>query len=166
MKGSYKEQLAIARDTYFDREDSKGMGYLANLEMGDWLTQNYNWDWYTTHTFKNETITRGQANQAWQSWLNSLILDSRARGLPRPHYVRATEYQENRPGQTIHFHALIGGVGEVRRLLFKDMWELYGYARVEKYDPSKGAGFYLGKYLTKYDSELRVSRNMKHRKVN
>ncbi len=165
MQTSYLDQLSHAREIYFDRDDCKGMGYLANLELGDWLTKYFSWDWYTTHTFKDDSVYEGKADKCWQSWFNSLILTCKAKGMPRPHYVRATEYQENRAGQPIHFHALIGGVGDTRRLLFKDLWEINGFARVVEYNPNLGAGFYLGKYLTKYDSHLRFSHNLKHRKI-
>ena len=163
MPKSYTKQLEIARELYLDREDTKGMAYLADLELGVWLTERFTWDWYTTHTFKQEDISWGKADRAWQAWLNSLMLTCKVKGLARPHYVRATEYQEHRGGKTIHYHALIGGLGDIRRLLFKDMWELFGFARVVAYDPQLGAGFYLGKYLTKSDSDIRFSHNLKTR---
>ena len=162
-KLKYQDQIQIARQNYLEREDTVGMSYLANLELGDWLTKNFDWDWYTTHTFSDGMISKHKADGAWQSWLNGLVLTCKARGLPRPHYVRATEHQENRDCQTIHFHALIGGIGDISRLLFKDMWELWGIGRVVEYDPQLGAGFYVGKYMTKYDCELRFSRNLKRR---
>ncbi len=159
----YQEQLKIARDKYLDHPEGKGLSYLSRLELGNWLTEEYSWDWYTTHTFADENISQGMANNAWQRWLNSLVLQCKAVGLPRPHYVRATEHQELRVGRTIHYHALVGGVGNIRRLLFKDLWCFDGFARVVKYNPSLGAGFYLGKYLVKSDSDIRFSHNMKRK---
>jgi hypothetical protein len=159
----YQEQLELARAKYEGHPEGKGMAYLANLELGNWLTESFDWDWYSTHTFANENTTRGWADRSWQRWLNSLILTCKAQGLGRPHYVRATEHQELRAGRTIHYHALVGGVGDIRRLLFKDLWEFDGFARVEKYDPGLGAGFYLGKYLVKGDSDIRFSHNLKRR---
>ncbi len=49
----------------------------------------------------------------------------------------------------MHYHSLVANVGDIRRLLFKDLWEIEGFARVEKYDAARGANFYVGKYLTK-----------------
>ena len=155
-----QEKLELARAMYGDTHDGKGMAYLASLELGNWLTQGWTWDWFTTQTFADEAIGYGRANASWQAWLNSLRLTCKVKGLGRPYYVRATEYQENRPGRPVHFHALIGGVGDTRRLLFKDMWELDGFARVVKYDPERGAGFYLGKYLCKPGCDLRFSNNL------
>ncbi|MBA7712599.1 hypothetical protein ES703_121581 [subsurface metagenome] len=48
----------------------------------------------------------------------------------------------------------------MRRLLFKDIWELNGYCRVLKYEPNRGANFYVGKYLTKGEGDLRFSHNL------
>ncbi|GAI44165.1 unnamed protein product, partial [marine sediment metagenome] len=39
-------------------------------------------------------------------------------------------------------------------------WELQGFARVEKYEPGKGANFYVGKYLTKDAGDIRFSHNL------
>jgi hypothetical protein len=111
------------------------------------------WEWYTTHTFKAPHVSHRQADNDWYAWFNSLRLTAKGAGLcthyygqGAPYYFRCTERQER---GTLHFHSLIAGVGNIRRLLFKDMWEMEGYARVEKYDPGKGANFYVGKYLTK-----------------
>jgi len=51
-------------------------------------------------------------------------------------------------------------VGDIRRLLFKDMWELYGFARVEAYDPARGATGYVAKYINKADGDIRFSHNL------
>ncbi|GAI00701.1 unnamed protein product, partial [marine sediment metagenome] len=72
-------------------------------------------------------------------------------------YFRVTELQQR---EVIHYHSLIGGVGDIRRLLFKDFWELHGFARVEAYEPGRGANFYVGKYLTKDAGDIRFSHNL------
>jgi hypothetical protein len=51
-------------------------------------------------------------------------------------------------------------VGDLRRLSFKDLWELHGFARVEAYEAGKGANFYVGKYLTKTEGDMRFSHNL------
>ena len=97
---------------------------------------------------------------------NSLRVAAKAKGLTpslygeqAPFYFRVAEYQDR---GTLHFHALIGGVGDIRRLLFKDFWDLQGFARVERYEAGKGANFYVGKYLTKADGDIRFSHNLTH----
>ncbi|GAI62826.1 unnamed protein product [marine sediment metagenome] len=130
----------------------------ATDEFGAFLSRPQ-WDWFTTHTFKAEYVSPREADRHYFAWLNSLCLAARIRGLDRPFWFRGTEYQDR---GTLHFHSLIGGVGDIRRLLFKDFWELHGFARVEQYEPGKGANFYVGKYLTKTAADIRFSHNLKH----
>ena len=142
----------------------EGLMRRARNEFGAWLSLP-EWDWYTTHTFKAEYVSPKQADRAWYSWLNALRLTARAIGLTpslygeqAPYYFRVAEYQDR---GTLHFHALIGGVGDIRRLTFKDFWELHGYARVEAYNPQLGAAHYVAKYLNKTDDgDIRFSHNL------
>ncbi|MBA7714669.1 hypothetical protein ES703_123699 [subsurface metagenome] len=131
--------------------------------FGEWLSVPQ-WDWYTTHTFKANYVSPRQADKAWYSWLNSLRVAAKAKGYTpsvygeqAPFYFRVAEYQDR---GTLHYHALIGGVGDIRRLLFKDFWELNGFARVEAYDPARGAAAYVAKYLNKADGDIRFSHNL------
>ncbi|MBA7703472.1 hypothetical protein ES703_112258 [subsurface metagenome] len=157
---SYKQEVldagqALARD--------------ARIEFGAWLSLP-EWDWYTTHTFKVDYVSRKEADRHWYSWFNSLRMSAKARGLTpsvygpvAPFYFRVVEYQDR---GTLHYHSLIGGVGDIRRLLFKDLWELNGFARVERYEPGKGANYYVGKYLTKEGGDIRFSHNLRRHLTN
>ncbi|MBA7554958.1 hypothetical protein ES705_47599 [subsurface metagenome] len=140
------------------RTNPQGLMRRARIAFGEWLSVPQ-WEWFTSHTFRAEYVSPKEADRHWQSWLNSLVVAASAAGLPRPFYFRVTEIQDR---GTLHFHSLIGGVGNIRRLLFKDFWELNGFARVVKYDPDRGASFYVGKYLTKADGDIRFSHNLKH----
>jgi len=143
----------------------EGLMRRARNEFGAWLSLP-RWEWYTTHTFKAEYVSQKQADAAWYAWFNSVRQAAKARGYTpsvygehAPFYFRVVEYQDR---GTLHFHSLIGNVGDIRRLLFKDFWELNGFARVEKYEPGKGANFYVGKYLTKVeDGDIRFSHNLR-----
>ena len=138
----------------------------ARKAFGEWLSVPQ-WDWYTTHTFKADYVSPKAADKAWYSWFNSLRVSAKAKGLTpslygtkAPFYFRVVEFQDR---GTLHFHSLIGGVSDIRRLLFKDFWELNGFARVEPYEASKGANFYVGKYLTKdigTVGDIRFSHNL------
>jgi len=135
----------------------------SRIAFGEWLSLPA-WDWYTTHTFKADYVSQKEADRAWYIWFNGLRTTAKAAGLTpsiwgklAPFYFRVAEYQDR---GTLHFHALIGGVGDIRRLLFKDIWEQYGFARVEAYEPGKGANFYVGKYLNKADGDIRFSHNL------
>jgi hypothetical protein len=135
----------------------------ATKAFGDWLSVPA-WDWYTTQTFKAEYVSPRQADRVWYAWFNSLRIAAKAEGLTSsvygsqsPFYFRVAEYQDR---GTLHYHSLVGNAGDIRRLSFKDLWEANGYARVEKYQTGKGANFYVGKYLTKADGDIRFSHNL------
>ncbi|MBA7701318.1 hypothetical protein ES703_110053 [subsurface metagenome] len=130
----------------------------ARDAFGEWISIPA-WQWFVSLTFAKGNISKWEADQHWQAWLNSLVLTCKARGEPRPFYFRVSEFQKR---GTVHYHVLIGGLGEIRRLLFKDLWEPFGFARILKYEPGKGANYYCGKYLSKTDCEMRFSHNLKH----
>ncbi len=145
------------------RTSPQGLVRRSRRAFGEWLSLPP-WDWYTTHTFRAEYVSPGQSEKAWYSWFNGLRVSAKALGYTpslygskAPFYCRVVEYQDR---GTLHFHALIGGVGDIRRLLFKDLWELNGFARVERYDPQLGANYYVGKYLTKDAGDIRFSHNL------
>jgi len=147
-----------------EREDNaRTLARDARVAFGEFLSRPQ-WDWFTTHTFKAEYVSPKQADRAWYSWFNGLRVAAKAKGLTpsiygeqAPFYFRVAEYQER---GTLHFHALIGNCGDIRRLLFKDFWELQGFARVEAYNPQLGAAGYVAKYLNKTDDgDIRFSHN-------
>jgi len=145
------------------RIDPTGQMRRSRRAFGEWLSLPQ-WDWYTTHTFKADYVSPRQADRSWYSWFNGLRVSAKAMGLTpsiygqaAPFYFRVAEYQAR---GVLHYHALIGGVGDIRRLLFKDMWELNGFARVEAYDSARGAAGYVAKYLNKADGDIRFSHNL------
>lgn len=147
----------------------QGLMRRSRKAFGEWLSLPQ-WDWYTTQTFKAGYVSPRQADRAWYSWFNSLRISARANGLTpsiygelAPFYFRVAEYQDR---GTLHYHSLIGNAGDIRRLTFKDYWELNGHARVEAYDPGRGANFYVGKYLTKDDGDIRFSHNLSRHLTN
>lgn len=139
------------------RINPSGQMRRARIALGVWLSLP-EWEWFTSHTFRAEYVSPKEADRHWQAWLNSLCQSCRIRGLERPFYFRVTELQNR---GTLHYHSLIGGVGDIRRLMFKDFWELNGFARVEQYNPSLGACHYVGKYLTKTEGDMRFSHNLR-----
>jgi len=148
---SYKKEL---------EDNARVMARDARMAFGEFLSRPQ-WEWYVTQTFKGEFMSPKLGDKHYYAWLKSLELACKARSLPRPFYCRVTELQQR---EVIHYHSLIGGVGDIRRLLFKDFWELHGFARVEAYEPGKGANFYVGKYLTKdagnNAGDIRLSHNL------
>jgi len=62
-------------------------------------------------------------------------------------WVRALEYQRR---GVIHYHALLAGVQELRRLSWMDLWnELAGYARIEPIRDGSVVRRYVSKYVAK-----------------
>ncbi len=119
-----------------------------------WATflDRWHWSWFTTNTFRNE-IHPEAAGKTWNRWillLNRDIFGSRYwnRSGDGVMWARGQEYQRR---GVIHFHALVGRVPSTRRRLdWMDKWdELAGFARIEAYDPTRGARYYLGKYILK-----------------
>lgn len=117
---------------------------------GTWLS-GFRWDWYCTMTFRYQ-VHPEQAAKRWARWVRRL--EKKTRQAVR--WARALEYQKR---GVIHYHALIyfGPQGVIfgdpgpRRLTWMDRWQEIGdgYARIVRYDPQRGAGFYLGKYVAK-----------------
>lgn len=139
------------------RTSPQGLMRRSRMALGAFLSSGQ-WEWFVSLTFRAEYVSPKEADRHWQAWLNSLCQSCKCRGLERPFYFRVTELQNR---GTLHYHSLIGGVGDIRRLLFKDIWELHGFGRVERYEPSLGACHYVGKYLTKTDGDIRFSHNLK-----
>ena len=62
-------------------------------------------------------------------------------------WVRALEYQKR---DVIHYHALMAGVQDLRRLTWMDRWhELAGYARIEPIESTAAVSRYVSKYVVK-----------------
>jgi len=153
---------------------------------GKWMTElgdrNGGWDWWFTGTFKPvkatyrqytersgllyqgrtmELLERpgydkpgwGYSGKAWDAFTRELGL---RKGLHDLTWVRGREYQTWRG--VPHFHGLIGGVQDLRRDEAWSWWfKRYGIARIEPYDRTLGAGFYLCKYVTKELGDIQFS---------
>jgi len=128
----------------------------ARMAFGEFLSRP-RWEWYATHTFKGDFMSPKLGDKHYYAWFRSLQMAANAKGMARPFYFRVTELQQR---EIIHYHSLIGGVGDIRRLTFKDFWELNGFARIEAYDPARGAAGYVAKYLNKTDGDIRFSHNL------
>lgn len=105
------------------------------------------WDWWVTLTFRDKQTTKS-ANRKWNKWLRGLEkeLDDQVG------YFRVTEV--GRVANRLHFHALMLNLRGVRRLSWMDEWDLIaGYARIFPYEKTKGANYYLCKYVTKEIAE-------------
>lgn len=138
---------------------------------GAWLTELGDriggWDWWATLTFRDRTpaeVARGWTKPGWKytqgAW-DALVreIEGQKGMFGTTWWVRGREYQHWRG--VPHFHALIGGVGDLRRDQVWAWWfERYGIARILPYDRQLGAGFYLCKYVTKELGDIQFSERL------
>ena len=121
---------------------------------GNYLSGLARWDWWVTLTFRDpppDPRTPGWTRPGW-AWAKKGWREAKGRlpgpALGEPWWVRGFEIQHWRGAP--HIHALVGGLASRRYAEFGTWWwEAYGLCKVEEYDPGKGAGFYLCKYVTK-----------------
>lgn len=123
---------------------------------GKFLSTQFDWDLFATLTFR-DNVTERLANTRFKNFIRTM----RHRTGHRSEFIRVTEYGKWNRAKP-HYHCLIGNAKDIRRLGMVDWWwgQGYGIARVEKYDSSKGAGYYLGKYLLKQNSDILISRGI------
>lgn len=162
LTGLMTERSTLLHDDRQGREALKG-------QWGDWLSTAWDWDWWVTLTYDPRKLAPGSATHTavgwdrsdrdWRTWLESVAGEAaRDDGLQSPYWFRGREPNPYRYGT--HFHALVGGVASVSR---RDAWErwfsAHGHARIEPYDPQRGAGFYVAKYVAKELGDLTFSPN-------
>lgn len=122
---------------------------LLQEAWGNWLHYQWEWEWFVSLTFRDDHVGTGRANVLWRMWHKQLVKETGK----DVQYVRVTEFQRYRG--IPHYHALILNVKHVRRLTWKDRWDtLAGYARILRFDPKKGAAYYLCKYIVKDMGEV------------
>ena len=153
--------LCLTKNTTKQELKQAWGGFLT--ELGD---KSGGWDWWATLTFRDpelEAQKRGWTKIGWgysgRAWDKFILELGLAKGLHDLWWVRGRETQRWRG--VPHFHGLIGGVEDLRRMDLVDWWwERYGIARIEAYDRSLGAGFYLCKYVTKELGDIQFSKNL------
>ena len=114
------------------------------------LLGRWEWEWFCTFTFR-DLVHPEAADKRFRvliSQANRVLFGVRwaqyGRGL---RWVRALEYQKR---DVIHYHALLAGVEDLRRLYWMDRWhELAGYARIEPIESAAAVSRYVSKYVVK-----------------
>ena len=138
----------------------------------------WRWQWWITLTFR-DNVTRKTAQRKWNQWLRSIEKELK----DEVGYFRASELQSAR--NVLHFHSLVLNIDRLERYSidnylraekwfeqhkaretidqlavrfhWMDKWnEIAGFARIYKYDPTKGAHWYLCKYITKELSDYKL----------
>lgn len=109
------------------------------------------WEWIGTFTFRNGIVHPETANKRFMLFVS--LINRELHG-PRwakrgfgVSWVRGCELQRR---GTIHFHALFGDVGNLRRLTWMDRWtKLAGFARIEAPRNREQVLGYVSKYVVK-----------------
>lgn len=156
--------------------DDRPAREVLKAEWGQWLSRDWDWDWWVTLTYDMRAETGkfrpaspthtavgwARSEQDWDNWLAS-VSERAAKDAPMesPYWFRGREPNKHRYGT--HFHALVGfpeGVKYAgRSVAWREWFTAHGNARIEPYDPSRGAGFYVAKYVTKELGDLQFSPN-------
>ena len=136
--------------------------YMVLLQQGwvEFIKRYEPFTWYVTLTFK-EPKHPESADKAFFRWIrhiNECLYGRRYREKKKGvTYIKCMEYQKR---DVIHFHCLIGdpNLYKLKRLDFMKAWEydcyrskelVNGFARIFKYDATRGAVNYCSKYVLK-----------------
>jgi len=129
--------------------------------FGEWIDGMAPWEWYATMTFRDPQDPRfpnwtkvgwKSAHNALNKFNNALVMDMEYQN---PVSVAVMELQER---GVPHWHMLVANVGSQRRMKWVDWWyEHYGIARILPYQEELGARYYLGKYFSKQQADIRFS---------
>ena len=115
------------------------------------LLERWPWEWFCTLTFADPRVhpeTASKRFRVWIAWVNRARFGRRwyrrGQGVT---WARGLELQRRR---TIHYHALVAGVGAVRRLTMMDAWaRLAGWARIRPVERQDLVRRYVAKYVAK-----------------
>jgi hypothetical protein len=108
----------------------------------------WRWQWFCTLTFREPVPPEAAARRfdLFEAMINRALYGPRWRKHGQGiRWVRALEYQQR---GVIHFHALMAGVGGLRRQVWADTWhELAGFAKIEPIKRQAAVRRYVSKYL-------------------
>ena len=126
------------------------MDYKIQLELRNQMSQWLNkspWQIWFTGTFTPEQFYRDtiKTKGAFNKFIEKLSVDFDKQEIE---YFLAIERFAF--GDECHCHALIRGLEGLTYRQIGETWrDLYGREKVEGYDPTRGANYYLTKYITK-----------------
>lgn len=138
----------------------------------------WRWQWFVTLTFRDK-VNKKTANRKWNKWLRALESELKS----EVGYFRCSELQRVR--NVLHFHSLVLNIENLEkysidsylraekcsknykgedsiedlaiRFTWMDLWnQIAGFGRIYKYDPKKGAHWYLCKYIVKELSDYKL----------
>lgn len=115
------------------------------------LLGRWRWEWFCTLTFEQLRVHPERADKCFRVWLakvNEAAFGKRWRRRGKGVlWARGIEFQRR---GSVHFHALLARVGEVRRLAMMDEWSsLAGWARIRPVEHPDRVAKYVAKYVAK-----------------
>ncbi len=139
---------------------------LLREAWGDFVAR-WPWEWFVTLTFTDDTHPERALKLfcLWCSKINRVIYGRRwnKREPFGVAWLVAVEYQKL---GRVHLHALLAGVGDIRRLTWMDNWEelddVAGFARIKPVENQIAASRYVSKYVAK-GGEISFSKNLRIR---
>ncbi len=123
------------------------------------------WEWFATFTFAYNTHPERALKlfRVWRSMLSREIYGRRWYKR-HPYGVRSVIAIEYHKSGQIHLHALLAGVGDIRRLTWMDKWqtldELAGFPRIYPVRNNGAVSNYVTKYVTK-GGDVYLSKNLR-----
>ncbi len=133
-------------------------------EWGQFIAR-WPWEWFATFTFSHATHPERALKlfRVWRSMLSREIYGRRWYKR-HPYGVRSVVAVEFHKSGQIHLHALLAGVGDLRRLTWMDNWEdldhLAGYPRIFAVKNNGAVSSYVTKYVAK-DGDVYLSKNLR-----
>lgn len=167
----FRKVHKVSTPLLYDDTRNSVKSQALKVAWGDWADKvgdrKGGWDWFATLTFRDRTPEEVKSGWTKVGWAYSskacdafLCHVGEVKGLHDVHWLRAREIQRDRG--VPHWHALIGGVKDLRRDAAWQWWhERYGFARILPYEREKGASFYLCKYVTKELGDIEFSPSLR-----
>lgn len=118
---------------------------------GDFLMQ-YQWTLFATLTTRFP-MTEARLIDAYDTWIRRLARVAQG----PPAWLRAIEHHAC--GNHLHIHSLIWVPPCVIPSTAEELWTL-GRADVERFDPAKGAAYYVGKTFHSAPDSYNISRRL------
>lgn len=122
---------------------------LLSEGMGRWLST-FRWQWWCTLTFRSD-FTLNSARRAARNFFLT-VEDAASHPVGGFWAIERHRYRgRGDPASLVpHVHALVTNVtGVSRRAVWERCYRRWGRTRIEPYDPTKGASFYIAKYVGK-----------------
>jgi hypothetical protein len=116
---------------------------------GGWLSR-FPWHHFATLTYRVGLVVPGCPQRLFNKWTRHL-----ERRCQKP-VQSVVVIEQGSFGGLIHQHALLHGTADLNTEALEKSW-LNGYAHVRRYDPAKGAAYYLTKSVCRGRCEIEFS---------